>query len=186
MTAARAHQFLEKGVLYALMCGKYPPVLRELRCDLDTAMPLIVPSGSAMSEEAQRNLAAFVERGGKLLIAPMIPGFDRDGAPAETILTMLGVELVRRSTQSPVTVVRGRRVYGLKGDFCFNRLPAGAEAVAHDDRTGECLGFSAPVGRGRVIALSVDFILTYFFAGGDAGGAARRAFRPARPSARQP
>jgi beta-galactosidase len=88
-----AWTLVQKGILPSLMCASYSPNLHDLGSDSlleHTGLPLVVAASACMSPEIQRRLIQFVERGGKLVLAPVIPVFDEDFRPCTLLRDALG------------------------------------------------------------------------------------------------
>jgi len=150
---AQAGRFLEKGLLYTLMCSSYSPEMKLLTSELDLSRPLIIPSPSFMSEKAQANVIDFVRRGGKALILPVLPEVNEDFEPCTLLAGIFpGAEFSHKQPLGPATVVEGvGRVFGIGREISVcDKLPEGARILATDARTGRCVGFEMPCGEGTV------------------------------------
>lgn len=150
---ARADRFMERGVLYTLMCSRYSPELVSLTGDLDLKRPLIVPSPSAMSEAAQLKLLDFIRRGGKALILPVLPEVNWDYQSANLLGQMMpgAVFNYDRKIGPAVRVDGVGRVFGINRVAVCEHLPEGAQTIAWDDRYGHVLGFETAYGAGKLI-----------------------------------
>lgn len=87
------YQFLHLGLVCTAFCGSYSPEILDIHSpdtfgDLST--PLIVPSSAVMARSVQQNLVSFLEKGGKLLILPMLPELDEQFSPCTILRDYLG------------------------------------------------------------------------------------------------
>ena len=162
-TGAMARDFIEKGLVYTLMCSRYAPELTFMTESLDIRKPLIVPAPSAMSPEAQKTLVSFINKGGNVLIAPMIPRTDLEGRSCEILWQALGSPDIRPAKLSPFIDVQGvGHVYGLNFGATAHALPSGARILAQDHRTGECVAYETRVGLGKLIWLGCAWDMSVF------------------------
>lgn len=152
-SGGQAQRFLERGVLYALMCSKYSPELVLLDGGLDVRRPLIVPCASTMSVRAQRAVIDFAERGGSVVLMPVLPETDWNGEPAALLRAALGnPEIEYAAHIGPAVRVEGvGRVFQIENPAVCTVLPEGVCAIASDDRSGRVMGFERPLGKGRAI-----------------------------------
>jgi len=83
--------FNRYGMFYALMQTDYSPeyFLLDREIPLD-GKPLVLAGVTSMGAEAQRRVATFVEKGGKLLVAPDFPRQDLAGKTCEILATRFG------------------------------------------------------------------------------------------------
>lgn len=150
---ALAGRFIENGILYTLMCSCYSPELVLLTGDLDLTRPLIIPSPSVMSEEAQKTVISFLQRGGHVMVLPVFPEMNEDYQQVNLFSELLGPMKFRynQPVRTAVEVNGAGRVYGIrKATFC-DILPAGAEILATDAASGAVTGFQCTVGTGKLL-----------------------------------
>ena len=83
-----------KGMLMSAACENLQVSLLDLSkdsCLSRTDLPMMVPSALAMPADVQRRLVKFVQAGGKLLIAPVLPRLDEDFNPCAELADFLGI-----------------------------------------------------------------------------------------------
>lgn len=160
---ADAGRFIEKGLLYSLMCSKYSGEMVLLTGELDVNRPLIVPCPSAMSAEAQKAVVDFVERGGSVMILPVLPETDLEYNAENTLRTLFdGVVFGGKKRTSSATTIDGvGRVFGVHCHTVCEKLPENAKVIATDDN-GTVLGYVAPHGKGKILWLGATWLLTTF------------------------
>lgn len=151
--AARIKDFLEKGILYSLMCSSYSPEMTLLTSRLDIDKPLIVPSPSAMSAEAQHALEDFIRRGGRALMLPVLPETDFDYQPLEILASMFKNAGFSGSQDiGPAIEVKGvGRVFGITCLSICEKLPDGAQIIATDVAGEKIIGFEMGYGQGKIL-----------------------------------
>ena len=163
VSAAKAKEFLLRGVLYALFCGKYTPKIVNLAEKIDPSLPLIAVTPSMMSPAAQQNMIEFASQGGQALIAPAMPLWDWDLNPQTALSTALGganTKLAERSGKSFWGL--GERTYQLDGRWTLDHLPESAQVFLTDELTEAPLGAAFPIGAGCVRAVSASWTLQTF------------------------
>ncbi len=146
-------RFIEKGLLYTLMCSHYSPEMVLLTGELDVSRPLIVPCASAMSAEAQKAVVDFVKRGGKAMILPILPSTDFDYHP-ESALSSLFEGAVFTGPQCigvPLEIDGAERVYYVNCESVCEKLPAGARVIATNEAGDKVVGFEMDCGAGKVL-----------------------------------
>ncbi|MBQ4086407.1 MAG: beta-galactosidase [Clostridia bacterium] len=149
---AQTGRFLERGVLYTLMCSSYSPEMKLLTGELDTERPLIVPCPSMMSAEAQKAVIDFVCRGGKALLLPVLPDADEDLQPCTLLKDLLGAQFRYKQHIGPALEIDGvGRVFGMRDCTVCETLPEGAKVFAKDARTGRIVGFEREIGAGKLM-----------------------------------
>ena len=163
-TGAQAAHFMERGLLYTLMCSRYSPELAALDGPLDLSRPLIVPCPSAMTAAAQRAVADFVRGGGRALILPVLPEADEEGRASSVLADALGNPCLRTGQKlGPAIEVKDvGRVFGMQRGTVCECLPEGAEVLATDARTGRVVGYRRRIGAGEAIFFGGAWELTTF------------------------
>lgn len=148
---AAAGRFMERGLLYTLMCSAYSPEMKLLTGELDLSRPLIIPSPSTMSAEAQLSVADFARKGGRVLLLPVLPSHDNDLNPCAVLSDLLGASFSYRQHIGPALEIDGvGRVFGMRDCTVCDALPEGACVFAKDSRTSRVVGFEKSVGKGTI------------------------------------
>lgn len=150
---ARAGHFLERGILYTLMCSCYSPEMVLLTSDLDVTRPLVIPAPSVMSEAAQESVICFIRRGGKVLITPVFPEMDEDYQPVNRFTDLIGSVSFKydQPVRTAIHVNGVGRVFGIRKTAICEDLPGNAQVIALDAATGKTAGFRLPIEKGELI-----------------------------------
>ncbi len=158
-----AWSFLLRGPLATAFCAGYAPSLFDLEDDRwieDTSTPVFVATSISMSRRKQENLIAFVQAGGKVVLAPIVPTLDERLAPCGKLADFLGGPEQRkhegihlRATVAGVENVTAERAYPT------TRLPAGVETIGAEELTGLPLAWERRCdGGGAVIVVGLDWM----------------------------
>ena len=165
LSGARAMEFARKGLFPALAATPYPGAWTELREGaLDPRRPLLLPAPSMMSEAAQRAVVAFLEAGGRLLLAPWAPSLDQDLRPCTVLRDFLRLP-ARHRIETPLSpiLVDGVRVFGCDTPrLVVDALPPGADSPIENARAGGVCGWWQKAGAGEACILGVDFTYSRF------------------------
>jgi hypothetical protein len=105
----------------------------------------------------QERLVRFLQNGGKLLVAPVLPELDRDFQPCRVLARALGapLKMAKLDSSSPRLNAWGvNNVYVNAGLFTAPDLPKGWEMRAREEASGRPAGFFTKVGtRGGACAV---------------------------------
>lgn len=162
MSSADAWLFWRKGMFFSAMCSSWSPGMADLYTDdLLSAIdkPLWLATSACMVRAVQERLVRFVEAGGRLLLAPVIPYLDESLQPCAVLRDFLdgaatkpweGIE--RRLNVGPVenVAVTGRL-------FVADGMPAGARAIAHEVNNQATCGWTVSRGKGSVTWLGLQW-----------------------------
>ena len=151
-----AWTFFRKGMMITGLCASRAPNLVDLYSDdllATTATPLLVATSVCMRADVQQRLIRFVQAGGRLLLAPVIPDRDEDFQPCTILRDFLGASKEKpwtpASPQLSVGPVRNVLVNG--GLWHCDRLPAEATTIAIEDRSGTTCGWRRNVAGGGAV-----------------------------------
>ena len=159
----KAQYYMDKCVTFSLMSGKYSSAYANIENEIDISKPLIICSPDSMSLKAQNNVIKFIERGGKLLLLSTIPMTDENFEPCTALYDFLGKsEFAENDSDSCVTLVNDRRVYGINCAKKITKLPGDAETFATDGTKTNVCGFKKRFGKGEVIYLGGSWLTTDF------------------------
>ena len=130
----------------------------------DPGIPLVVPVSGALSEKAQNNLLAFAEKGGSLILTPVIPDRDQDFGACSLLGPLFGGTVFKRSerTLRALYAEGVGSVYGMGAVTEAEELPADAEILARDADGDAVFAFLLPFGKGKAVFLGADFMMTSF------------------------
>jgi len=162
---SQSWDFLQHGILYGLFCSGHRPKLQPLDRPLDKSMPLLVPSASAMSRQAQQSIIDFVKGGGHAILMGALPETDLDYAPCTLLKEFCGdPQLVAVTT--PALVVDapefGATIYNTSPVSGVATIPAGAKLLARDTRRGAPMGYRLQKGSGSITWLGLQFMVRTF------------------------
>jgi len=140
-TPADAYTFLQKGLLTSALCAGLNPVMVNLDHDdwvHDIDTPLVVATSVSMPRAQQQRLIRFVQRGGRLLLAPLLPSLDEDLYPCRELADFLGAPDAQRppGTVTRITIQNDDSpIVNIQHNdaFIFNPLPEGAEALGWEE-----------------------------------------------------
>jgi beta-galactosidase len=162
-----AWRFMQAGLLTTALCAALSPAFVNLDSDdwvADTTTPLLIAASARMPRDQQARLVTFLENGGRLLIAPILPYLDENLAPCTRLADALGSPELRPGTEAVIRVMvrdTEKEVANvLKNEVFFtDQPPEDAEVVAYDACTGGTLAWSldtAGGGKALVVGLSWD------------------------------
>jgi beta-galactosidase len=150
-----AWEFLRKGILTTAFCEGLSPELVDDNTE-DVSTPLIAATSSVMPAALQRRLISFLERGGRLLLGPVLPELDEHLSPCALLRDFLGASAEpRRAPEDAVLRFPfAGSVYTSDPVFVAAEPPLGATALGHEIKSGACAGWRKDLGGGgRVIWL---------------------------------
>jgi beta-galactosidase len=161
-----AWSFLLKGLLISAFCSSYSPSFIDLHDDAlpgKINKPLIVATSDCMAAPIQKSLVHFVQNGGKLLLAPVIPTKDENYHPCTIVKDFLGGATAAPcpSTFSRINAGPVQNVPPNTRLFMSDKRPEGAETLAVDENSGTIISWrkTYPSG-GTVIWLGTCFKYT--------------------------
>ncbi len=162
--SSEAWDFMRKGMFLTASCAGLSPDFINLdgSAELPTDLPVLVAAGSSMPAEAQRRLVRFLDAGGRLLVAPIVPLLDEEFRPCRLLADRLGVcgeatifgpERRSRLNAHGVTNVRvNGALYACGG------VPAGAQVTAEEECSGLPVGWHAQLpGGGAATVLGLHW-----------------------------
>jgi len=130
------------------------------------ALPQVwIPGAPHIDRAVQERLANAARAGAHLIILPEVPRRDETGESCETLweLAMAGVGVTAPDPRASadamhmLTTPQGESLVAPGKRWSFD-LPAGADAqpLAHDMKDGRCVGFTRPIGAGRITLLGFN------------------------------
>ena len=135
-----------KGVQMTAFCAGLSPNLADLYTDdllAQTGLPLLVPTSTTQSRAVQERLVRFVQSGGQLLLAPLVPTLDEQYRPCSVLADFLGApeQQPYRCMAPLLTAFDVRNVYVHGGLFATTARPADAVRVATEERGNAEIGW---------------------------------------------
>lgn len=151
-----AWTFLKKGFVITSLCASYSPELLNLHDEAfiqKIDKPLIIASSECMSKVIQERLVSFVNNGGKLLIAPVIPQLDENYKPCTILKEFLDNASTERFNSSNLNVKVGpmENVYVNGGLWASRKQPDAAVIIAEDMNSKEVLAWKKEYPNGGVV-----------------------------------
>lgn len=95
-----AFEFFRRGILTSALCASLSPALCDLDSDdwvTDTGTPVIMVSSASMSRAKQLRISRFLQGGGRMLLAPVIPILDDRFHSCTILADFLGLKEPRTS-----------------------------------------------------------------------------------------
>jgi len=156
-TNTQAWEFMRLGMMITALCAQYSVNLADLSKDSLLALdkPLLIATSVCMAEDIQRRLVQFVQKGGKLLLCPVIPYMDENFNPCTILRDFLEGAAVEPCTRyAPVVNVGNIHNIFMNGSiFRSVKKPAGARVFAWEERSGAELGWEKSFDGGKVLWL---------------------------------
>ena len=158
-----AWDFLRKGLLTSSFCAGLSPELCDLGSDdwmSREPLPLVVPSSSCMSAARQQRIVRFLEKCGRVLIAPVLPAFDENFQPCTLLSDYLGSPALHNDERIAIRIkVAGvHNIVSNGAVFTTTKLPAGAEVLGVDERSGGVVAWQLNTrGGGSAILLGLSW-----------------------------
>ena len=133
----------------------------EIGKEPELSAPLVVVSDQRMAKEKQENLIRFVQRGGKLLLTPMVPEYDEDFVPCTLLRDFLGItETERIGGESPAVLESGEKVYGLQYKYCAHGFAG--QVLGSNESDGKALIEYKQIGSGAVAVMGAVYDYSQF------------------------
>jgi len=139
-----AWSFVRKGILTTAFCASYSANFVDLS-DLGApaGRPLVVAASACMAADRQAALVRYVEQGGSLLLAPVIPWMDENAQPCTILSDHLQASGFERFTKtSPVITAGPVHNILMNGSMWANASrPPAAQMIAFEEATAQELGW---------------------------------------------
>ena len=164
MRSSEASDFLLKGLLTTAFCAGLSPVLRDLGADdwigeADT--PLVAVCSSSMAANKQKRIIDHLDRGGRMLLLPVIPNLDENLRPCSILADYLGQPTLASARNAAVRVSAAgvANVHNNGEVFLTEKLPPQARIVGEDDFSGKPIAWRIDTpGGGRLIFLGFRWL----------------------------
>lgn len=151
-----AWQFLRKGLLTTALCASIAPTFINLASDdwvNDISTPLAIAASDSMARSIQERLVQFVESGGQLLIAPVVPTLDENLLPCRLLADFAGVTEIE-ANQNGVSHPRVKAVNNIMGSLYFPKpIPNDVELLGQDTITGKPFAWKKKYAKGGCMIL---------------------------------
>ena len=143
---AEAWTLFWKGLLMTAFCAGVSPNLANLYTDdllAQRDLPLLVPSSTTLAREVQQRLVHFLQAGGQLLLAPLVPTLDEQYQPCTLLADFLGAPMQQPYLYpAPLLTAFGVHTVHVNGGlFNTTARPADAVTVAVEERGGAEIGW---------------------------------------------
>ena len=141
LSAGDAWSFFRRGVLTSSLCASYSPVFCDLESEdwlADKETPIVAVCSSSMSVAGQKRVVRFLESGGKVLFAPVLPTHDEHFRPCSILSEFLGSPKIEANTGpfQRISIAGVTNVLNNGSNFVTRSLPAGAEVLGVDETSG--------------------------------------------------
>ncbi len=151
LSGADAWRSLLEGPLTTAMCASLSPVFCDLEQDdwaRDISTPVVISTSPVMSAAKQERILRFLEGGGKVLLLPVLPEYDEAWNPCTILRDFLGGGSLRPGGKTPtrLTILDVVNIYNNGQAFFSPVVPAGAELIGRDERTGLSVAWSKKTG----------------------------------------
>ena len=162
-TRSQCAAFIEKGLVYTIMCSRYAPMITPFEVITDRSRPLIVPCPGSMSAAAQQAVVDHIMAGGRALILPAFPTVDEEGRPCDILWRACGCpEICPAPDAGPAVAFDGvGNVYGLRDLSACRTLPERAQALARG-QGGQIMCYEQAIGQGKIIWLGCTWEMSTF------------------------
>jgi len=164
-STADAWAMMRKGPWITAACAGLSPgyLLLDGDVTIPTDLPLVLCCGPSLPQAVQRQVAAFLAAGGRLLLAPMAPWLDEDLRPCRILADAIGADPAE-PVRNPSNTVQ-LTAYGVPNVFVSGTLlpvgavPPGAERTAVEEVSQAACGWERSLpGGGRVALLGLHWI----------------------------
>lgn len=160
---ADSWNFIRKGMMTTAFCASYSFNMLDLSnpsTTVETGKPLFIATSACMSEIIQKALVQFVENGGKLFLAPVIPSMDENFNSCTILSDFLGAgDSKKFEKASPVITVGNIHNVLMNGSLWVNSIrPYNSKRIAFEESTGMEIGWKEEfAGGGKVIWLGFQW-----------------------------
>lgn len=155
-------EFLQTGVFTSALCAGLSPTLCDARANDwadDTSTPVYLLSGYVMPESIQRRAAAFLARGGRLLLGPEMPVLNEQYEPCSVLADYVGMRSEALAVDpARVTVLGYRNLWANISLYQAAVAPDAAEEWGVEERSGRPIAWGmATPGGGRFAYLGLHW-----------------------------
>jgi beta-galactosidase len=156
-----AWKFLRQGVLSTALCASLSPEFVNLNADDWTnqlGTPLVVASSVSMGREKQQRLVTFLQNGGRLLIAPLLPMLDEQLQPCTLLRDFLQAP-AQESNANGLARARILDVVNVNGTtYPFASQPEEALVLGEDAFSGRPIALQfVTEGGGQAVVLGLQW-----------------------------
>lgn len=132
-----AWRFSRKGIATSGLCASYAPEYLDLRQPLPIdEKPLFVTTSVGMRRSIQENLVDYVQKGGKLVLAPCIPTMDECFRPCTVLQDFLGGASEEACREGfPTVTVGGIRNIQTEALYRCTIQPSGAVSLGVEENS---------------------------------------------------
>jgi beta-galactosidase len=159
-----AWEFAKKGFLTTAFCGGVSPSLCNIACDewlSDQSTPVVVVASSSMAAAQQQRVIDFLEKGGKVLLMPVIPTLDENLNPCTILSEYLGgANFVGNTTAFPrINVLEVQNIYQFGGSFAVQSRPEASQVIGMDETSNAEIAWQYDLtSGGRLIMLGFHWV----------------------------
>lgn len=160
-SSPEAWLFQRRGLVTTALCASLSPEFVDLRGEdwtTDTRTPLVIVASASMARDKQQRLVTFLQHGGRLMVAPILPYLDDDLNPCTLLADALGAPKQILSSAGIARPRIGVVTNVIGAAYPFTSLPAGAEVFGVDEFTSQPIAarFNLP-GGGQALILGLSW-----------------------------
>lgn len=142
-SSSEAWEFLRKGILTTAFQASFSSNFVDLYTDellSKTDKPLIIATSVVMPEEVQRRLVKYVWKGGRVLLAPVIPYLDQDFKPCTVLQDFLeGTSVTAFNGNYPRVNIGNTKNIHMNGKIFKDTGKFDKEILGSEEYTGSIL-----------------------------------------------
>lgn len=154
-------EFVREGLVTSALCAGWVPELVgfDQLGEYATVKPLVVPCSGVMSEAHQRALLAYIERGGRVLMTPVLPTRNEFSEPCCLIAEVMGSgpavsRLQWGTTRAKLDIANVQNVF-FNGSLHVPGVMRDAEVLGREALSGDPVCLYRPHGKGGLILLGL-------------------------------
>lgn len=152
-----ANSYMSFGFYTALISAGFQPKYIELGEELDENKLLVVACEKTMARSKQQNIVEFLEKGGKLLIAPFVPELDENAQRCTVLKDYLGFGESEFANDTRKMITAENAMY-----YFINNQRAhsseNAEVLAHSQYKKLPVIIKKGAGKGECILFGAEFL----------------------------
>ncbi len=164
LSGGDAWSFFRKGALTSSLCASLSPAFCDLRSEdwlADKTTPVIAVCSSSMSAPGQKRVVRFLESGGRVLFAPVLPTYDELLRPCTILREFLGNPKIEANAEPfpRISIAGVVNILQNGASFITKAPPTGAETLGVDETGGHTVAWRLKTsGGGEAIFLGLRWV----------------------------